>query len=227
MLKTALFDCAINEKCCSVDGGRGICPLFSSPLWGIWQLKSPQPGNLLSKAKKMLMLGGQPGGGGGGVGGTKCLRALASWIVLFSQKGAWSWKFLQYIACARLSFSVDGRKKRTGSERNAAKKRRFLSPLLTRFFALFLFGSVFTIFLVAWNRLHNANQRSHSCNADTLSFNAGRPCHGRKFRKWVWFARFWDPKVSYCYTNGFLFHFGGSFLILWANWILSNLRFVS
>ena len=22
MLKTALFDCAINEKCCSVDGGQ-------------------------------------------------------------------------------------------------------------------------------------------------------------------------------------------------------------
>ena len=29
MLKMALFDCAINEKCCSVDGGRGICPLFN------------------------------------------------------------------------------------------------------------------------------------------------------------------------------------------------------
>ena len=43
MLKKALFDCAINEKCCSVDGGRGICPLFSSPPRGILQLKSPQP----------------------------------------------------------------------------------------------------------------------------------------------------------------------------------------
>ena len=31
MLKMALFDCAINEKCCSVDGGRGICRLFWSP----------------------------------------------------------------------------------------------------------------------------------------------------------------------------------------------------
>ena len=41
-----LFDCAINEKCCSVDGGRGICPLFSP-----------------SKAKKLLMPGGQSGGG--------------------------------------------------------------------------------------------------------------------------------------------------------------------
>ena len=48
------------------DGG--ICPPFSSPLRGIWQLKSPQPGNLLSKAKKMLMHGGQPGAGGGGLG---------------------------------------------------------------------------------------------------------------------------------------------------------------
>ena len=40
MPKTALFDCVINEKCCSVDGGWGICPLFSSPPQGIWQLKS-------------------------------------------------------------------------------------------------------------------------------------------------------------------------------------------
>ena len=41
MLKTALFDCEINEKCCSFDGGRGICPLFSSPPRGIWQLRRP------------------------------------------------------------------------------------------------------------------------------------------------------------------------------------------
>ena len=47
MLKTALFDCVINEKCCSVVGGRGICRLFLSPPRGIWPLKSP------------------PGGGGG------------------------------------------------------------------------------------------------------------------------------------------------------------------
>ena len=32
--------CVVNEKCCTVDGGRGICPLFSSPPRGIWQLKS-------------------------------------------------------------------------------------------------------------------------------------------------------------------------------------------
>ena len=73
MLKTALFDCAINKKCCSVDRGRGICPLFSSPPQGGWKLKSPPPPwNLPSKAKKkMLMLGGQPrtGGGGQGAGG--------------------------------------------------------------------------------------------------------------------------------------------------------------
>ena len=34
MLKMALLDCAINEKCCSVDRGWGICPLFLSPSWG-------------------------------------------------------------------------------------------------------------------------------------------------------------------------------------------------
>ena len=52
MLKTALFDYAINEKCCSVYGGRGICPLFSSPPRGIWQLKSPHPREFVIQGKK-------------------------------------------------------------------------------------------------------------------------------------------------------------------------------
>ena len=52
----ALFDCAIIEKCCSVVGGRGVCPLFSSPPRRIVSI----PGNLPSKAKKALI----PGGGG-------------------------------------------------------------------------------------------------------------------------------------------------------------------
>ena len=70
MLKMALFDCAINEKCCSVDGRRSISPLFSSPPLGIWQLKSPHPGNLPSKAKKNASAQGSAGGGGGlGAGG--------------------------------------------------------------------------------------------------------------------------------------------------------------
>ena len=38
----ALLDCAINKKCCTVDGGRGIGPLFSSPPRRICQLKSPK-----------------------------------------------------------------------------------------------------------------------------------------------------------------------------------------
>ena len=64
MLKMALLDCAINEKCCSVDGGRGICPLFSSPSRAIWQLKSPHSREFAMRGKKkMLMPGGQPGGG--------------------------------------------------------------------------------------------------------------------------------------------------------------------
>ena len=65
MLKMVLFDCAINEKCCSLDWGRGICPLFSSQPREIWQLKSPHPRDAIQD-KKMLMPGGQPGGGGGG-----------------------------------------------------------------------------------------------------------------------------------------------------------------
>ena len=31
LFKTALFDWAINEKCCSVAVGRSICPLFYLP----------------------------------------------------------------------------------------------------------------------------------------------------------------------------------------------------
>ena len=66
MIKTALFDCAINEKCCSVDGGRGISPIFSSPPWGIWQLKSPQPREFANQGKKNVNARGSARGGGVG-----------------------------------------------------------------------------------------------------------------------------------------------------------------
>ena len=65
MLKMALFDCAINEKCCSFDGGRGICPLSFRPTPGIGQLKSPHPREFAIQGKKVLM----PGAGGQGAGG--------------------------------------------------------------------------------------------------------------------------------------------------------------
>ena len=57
MLKMALLDCAINEKCCSFDGRTA--GLFDSS-------RVPTPGNLPSKAKKKKCLypWGQPGGGG-------------------------------------------------------------------------------------------------------------------------------------------------------------------
>ena len=59
MLKTALFDCAINEKCCSVDGGRGIRPLFLSPPWG-----SPHPREFAIQGKKNANARGSAEGGG-------------------------------------------------------------------------------------------------------------------------------------------------------------------
>ena len=69
MLKMALFDYAIDEKCCIVDGGRGICPLFSSPPGGFDSSRVPTPGNVPSKAKKMQCPGFSPGGGEeGGLG---------------------------------------------------------------------------------------------------------------------------------------------------------------
>ena len=48
----ALLDCAINKKCCTVDGGRDICPLFSSSPRGICQLKSPNPREFAIPGKK-------------------------------------------------------------------------------------------------------------------------------------------------------------------------------
>ena len=63
----ALLDCAINKKCCTVDGGRGICPLFSSPPRGIWQLKSPHPREFAMQGKKNANARGSALWGGGGL----------------------------------------------------------------------------------------------------------------------------------------------------------------
>ena len=42
MLKMALLDCAITEKCYGVDGGRSICRLFPS-------FPVPTPGDLTAQ----------------------------------------------------------------------------------------------------------------------------------------------------------------------------------
>ena len=60
MLKMALLDCAINEKCCSFDGQTA--GLFDCS-------RVPTPGNLPAKAKKVLMPWGQPAGGRLGAAG--------------------------------------------------------------------------------------------------------------------------------------------------------------
>ena len=62
MLKMALFDCAINEKCCSFDGGRGICPLSFRPTPGIGQLKSPHPREFAIQGKKSANARGRGAG---------------------------------------------------------------------------------------------------------------------------------------------------------------------
>ena len=66
----ALLDCAIDKKCCTVDGGRGICPFFSSPPRGIWQLKSPNPREFAIQGKKNANARGWAWRGGGGLGTT-------------------------------------------------------------------------------------------------------------------------------------------------------------
>ena len=96
MLKTALFDSAINEKCCGVDGGRGIRPLFSFPPRGIWQLKIPHPREFAipeapghPRQNKMLIPGGQPGGGGEGWAQlelTDALRVISDVSIVCARK---------------------------------------------------------------------------------------------------------------------------------------------
>ena len=51
-----------------IDAGQGICPLFSSPPWGIWQLKSPHPRKFAIQDKKNANARGSTWGGGGGLG---------------------------------------------------------------------------------------------------------------------------------------------------------------
>ena len=66
MLKRALFDCAITMKNVAVLTEDGALALFFRPhSGGFDSSRVPTPGNLPSKAKKMLMPGGQPGGGEG------------------------------------------------------------------------------------------------------------------------------------------------------------------
>ena len=69
MFKTALFDCAINEKCCCVDGGRGICPLFFVPTPGdLAAQESPPPGICHPRKKKANARGSAQGRGLGAAG---------------------------------------------------------------------------------------------------------------------------------------------------------------
>ena len=68
MLKMALLDYVVNEKCCSIDRGRGICRLFSSPPRGIWQLK-PHPREFATQGKKNANARESAGGGEGGRAG--------------------------------------------------------------------------------------------------------------------------------------------------------------
>ena len=62
----ALFDCAINEKCCSVDGGQGICRLSSSP-----------PLEICHPTQKKKTNARGSGGRGGGLAQMQLTDALA------------------------------------------------------------------------------------------------------------------------------------------------------
>ena len=60
MLKTAVFDCAISGKCCSVDGRRYL-PSFFRPTQGDLTAQEPPPPGIYHPRPKWW------GGGGGWV----------------------------------------------------------------------------------------------------------------------------------------------------------------
>ena len=64
-----LLDCMINEKCCSVDHGRGICPLSSSLRQGMAAQVSIHSKGMLMQCPEVHQVGG--GGMLGGVGSPK------------------------------------------------------------------------------------------------------------------------------------------------------------
>ena len=65
------------KKGCSVDGGRGICPLFSSPGRGIRQLKRSHPQEFALQGKNANARGSARGGGRLGSGGIDwCITAI-------------------------------------------------------------------------------------------------------------------------------------------------------
>ena len=77
MLKTTLFDCAINEKNIAVMTEDGAFALFFRPHPGAFDSsRVTTPGNLPSKAKIVLMPGGQPWGSGLGAAGIDCCITL-------------------------------------------------------------------------------------------------------------------------------------------------------
>ena len=60
-----LFDCAINEKCCSVDGGRGICPFFFVPTKRDLTAKKSSSPEICHPMQKNANARGLVRGGGG------------------------------------------------------------------------------------------------------------------------------------------------------------------
>ena len=121
MLKTALFDCAINKKCCSVDGGRGICPLFSSPPRGIWQLKSPHPREFAIQGQKNANARGSVRGGGLGAGGIDwCIKHVNFFFTVSSLAGCISLGF------TNIKYCKNGRMNESRWKRTPPKKQRLI-----------------------------------------------------------------------------------------------------
>ena len=115
------------EKWCSVDRGRGICPLFSSPpRRDLTAQETPPPGICHSSQKKCLCPGISRGGGGAGhIWKDWCINGRPSWFWITLMDHA----SLSALDLDNLIWS-DGKKEIVNSLRKNSQSLLFLSAVL-------------------------------------------------------------------------------------------------
>ena len=131
MLKMPLFDFSINEKCVSVDWGRGSCPLFSSQPRGIWQLKSPHPREFAIQGKKNSNARGSARGrGGGNWAQVELTDAYDSCFCLLLDTTSWIWGSCKILLC--YLYSLLCYRSISGGERSPTRAKRRSKPYMEK-----------------------------------------------------------------------------------------------
>ena len=146
MLKTALFDCAISEKCCSIEGVTRHLPSFFVPSPGdLTAQESPLPGNLPSKAKKNANACGSDRGKLGAAGITVKLihnNVYCFFITIFRLAIPTFFRFTAVTSKQAVSITLFGPR-----PNNTCNSKLFWSNgwILTSFFLNIIFSAFFVL----------------------------------------------------------------------------------